>query len=162
MNLGCLAGDTDRQLQFFEPAHQQARQPTPYVSDVDRSSAVKQSAQHDRRFQAGERGAHAKVRSFTEGDVSFAAGAVESELVGCVEVSGIPVGRTPQQQQTRSCPQLRAAEGGIDSDVPVMATKRRLISQRLVDESSKQFRVFADLLLNIGPCGQYPRGAAKQ
>ena len=102
------------------------------------------------------------MRSFPEGDVSFAVGAVEPELVGCVEVSGIPVGRTPQQKQTRSGAQLGAAEGGIGSDVPVMAAKRRLIPQGLVDESSQQFRVFADLLLNIGSRGQNPRCAAEQ
>ena len=57
--------------------------------------------------------ADTKVGTFSECQVALALRAVDLEFVGCVELIRVTVGRSPEQQQSGSCGQLNAAEGGV-------------------------------------------------
>ena len=144
------------QFQAFKAPYKEAGQPAPSVSGFDFRSVFKEPTDHDLGFQPGERGSDAEVRSLAEGDVTLPVAAVQSELVGIVEVRWIPIRRSPQQQQARTRFKVYTAQCGVAYDVTVMAPERRFVAQYLLKECAEQFRLVAHLLLNIGASRQNP------
>ena len=70
--------------------------------------------------------------------------------------------RSPHQQQMRIGGHLDSTERGVAHYVGVMTTKRRFIAQCLFDESTQQFGIVTDLLLDFGSIGENPRCASQK
>jgi hypothetical protein len=74
------------QFQAFKAPYKEAGQPAPSISGFDFRRVFKELTKHDLGFQPSERGSDAEVRSLAEGDVTLPIAAVQSKLVGIVEV----------------------------------------------------------------------------
>src|SRR5690348_8880965 len=93
--------------------YENAWQPGPCLDCVDPVRALEQDGEDDPRFQSGQRGPYAEVRAPTERKVSLRRSAVQSKLVGIVELRRIPVGCAPQEQEMGVRGKRDSAQRGV-------------------------------------------------